>query len=46
MRQLCHYESLKNGALDLVDIAKMNDEITVQAENDRRYAEAARARRS
>jgi hypothetical protein len=30
---LCHYESLKNGTLDLLDIAKMNEALDVQSEN-------------
>jgi hypothetical protein len=30
---LCAYESLKNGALDLADIALMNDALDVKYEN-------------
>ncbi len=37
---LCKYESLKEGLLDLVDIALMNDALDVQAENETRVAEA------
>ena len=36
----CKYESLKDCTLDLADIARMNDAILVQAENDRRYRKA------
>jgi len=32
----CLYESLKNGTLDLLDIARLNDALDVQEENDRR----------
>jgi hypothetical protein len=42
LRGLCKYESLKDGVLDLVDFARMNDAIDVQDENDarlRRYLE-------
>ncbi len=37
---LCSYESLKNGILDLEDVAKMNDSIDVRNENERRYRKA------
>jgi len=40
MKGLCSYESLKNGALDICDIARMNDAIDVQLENDYRIAQA------
>lgn len=30
---LCRYESLKDGSLDLVDFARMNDALDVQAAN-------------
>ncbi len=40
MRKMCLYESLKDGTLDLVDIAKMNEALDVEAENERRYREA------
>lgn len=36
---LCQYESLKDGTLDLSDIALMNDALDVRAENERRAAE-------
>ena len=37
---MCLYESLKNGALDLEDIARMNAALDVKAENERRYRKA------
>lgn len=37
---MCVYESLKNGAIDLADIALMNDALDVVAENQRRAQEA------
>jgi len=37
---MCRYESLKDGTLDLLDIAKMNDAIDVKNENERRYRKA------
>ena len=42
LRGLCHYESLLDGTLDLVDIAVMNDMLDVEAENNRRADEASR----
>lgn len=36
MEGLCKYESLKDGTLDLADIALMNDALVVKAENGRR----------
>lgn len=33
---MCRFESLKDGTLDLADIALMNDALDVQAENERR----------
>lgn len=35
VRGLCRYESLKDGAVDLADIALMNDALDVVAENER-----------
>ncbi|CAN0620545.1 conserved protein of unknown function [Burkholderia multivorans] len=32
--QMCLYESLKDGALDLADIALMNDSLAVRADNE------------
>lgn len=40
LRGLCRYESLKDGTLDLADIALMNDACNVQDENERRYLAA------
>lgn len=40
IKGMCHYESLKNGTLDLADVALMNDALDVAAENERRYLEA------
>lgn len=34
---LCKYESLKDGTLDLADIALMNDALTVKSINTERY---------
>ena len=31
---MCQFESLKNGALDLADIALMNDALAVKADNE------------
>lgn len=38
---MCRYESLKDGAVDLYDIAEMNDAIEVKEENTRRANKAA-----
>ncbi len=40
IEKLCLYESLKNGTLDLEDIAKLNDALDVKTENERRYRKA------
>lgn len=37
---LCRYESLKDGTLDLADVAKMNEALDVKAENEKRYRRA------
>jgi hypothetical protein len=37
---LCKYESLKDGTLDLIDIARMNEAISVKYENMDRRREA------
>ena len=37
---LCKYESLLNGTLDLVDIARMNEALDVKFENERRMTAA------
>jgi len=36
LRGLCKYESLLDGTLGLVDIAKMNEALDVESENQRR----------
>ncbi|MDE1867852.1 MAG: hypothetical protein KGI08_09120 [Thaumarchaeota archaeon] len=30
---MCHYESLKNGTIDLLDVTKMNEALDVQSAN-------------
>ena len=40
VEKVCMYESLKNGLIDLEDIARMNDALDVKHENERRYREA------
>ena len=40
LRQLCKYESLKNGDLDLYDMASLNEALDVEDENRARIAEA------
>ncbi len=37
---MCLYESLKNGTLDLEDVARMNESIDVRNENENRYRKA------
>jgi len=32
--QMCRFESLKDGTLDLADVALMNDSLTVRADNE------------
>ena len=41
-KQLCKYESLIDGTLDLKDIARMNDCLDAQEENERRQRRAER----
>jgi hypothetical protein len=41
---MCRFESLKDGSVDLADIALMNDALSARAENERRAYERARAR--
>ena len=36
LSHLCRYESLKDGSLDLEDIALLNEALDVQAENEYR----------
>lgn len=40
LRGLCRYEGIKDGSLALEDLARMNDALDVQEENERRYREA------
>lgn len=40
VRGLCKFESLKDGTLDLSDVALMNDALDVQDENELRYNKA------
>lgn len=42
VNQMCRYESLRDGTLDLEDFANMNECLDVVAENDRRAMAAAR----
>ena len=37
---MCKYESLKDGTLDLEDVARMNDALDVKYENEARYRKA------
>lgn len=37
---MCRYESLLDGTLDLADIARMNEYLDIQHENEARYHEA------
>ncbi|ERJ35940.1 hypothetical protein K6Y74_00885 [Burkholderia cenocepacia] len=32
--QMCRFESLKDGTLDLADVALMNDSLAVRADNE------------
>lgn len=40
---MCRYESLKDGTLDLDDIAEMNEALEIRDENTRRANKAAAA---
>ena len=40
LRGLCRYESLIDGSLDLFDVARMNEALDVNDENERRVNEA------
>jgi hypothetical protein len=42
---MCRYESLKDGSLDLLDIARMNDALDCRAENARRIDAALRPKK-
>lgn len=39
---MCKYESLKDGTLDIADVALMNDALDVRAENEWRCLNAQR----
>jgi hypothetical protein len=41
VERMCSYESLKSGAVDLCDIALMNEALSVRDENTKRANEAA-----
>jgi hypothetical protein len=43
---MCRYESLRDGTLTLLDVARMNDELDAAAENERRIEEAREEKRS
>lgn len=45
-RGLCRYEGLKDGTLSLEDVALMNDALTVQEENERRFMAAKEKERA
>jgi len=40
LRGLCKFESLKDGTIDLADLAMMNDALDVQTENEYRREKA------
>lgn len=45
---MCRYESLRDGTLDMADIALMNDMLAVSADNEaiaRRWVEEQRGRK-
>ena len=42
MAGMCKYESLKDGSLDLLDFAIMNDALRAKNENEARAHEAAK----
>lgn len=44
MRGMCKYESLKDGTLNLSDIANMNEAIDVEEENKMRIRESVDGR--
>ena len=45
VERMCQYESLKDGTLDLADIAILNEALDIRAENEARIQEAVDARR-
>jgi hypothetical protein len=44
MAGMCRYESLKDGALSLSDVALLNDALAVRGENERRYRQTLQKR--
>lgn len=44
MSGMCKFESLKDGTLDLADVALMNDALAARDENQRRVQDAMKAR--
>lgn len=36
---MCLYESVKDGSVSLLDIARMNEALAVRSENERRFRE-------
>jgi len=46
LRNMCRYESLKDGTLDLYDIVLMNEALDVEEENESRAHEAAERERA
>ncbi len=44
VRGLCRYESLKDGSLDLCDVAQLNEAIDALDENATRAQEASKPR--
>lgn len=44
LRQLCRYESLLDGSLTLMDLARMHDAMAVEEENHRRIRDRADGR--
>ncbi len=44
LRGLCRYESLLTGVIGLEDVARMNEAIDVEHENQRRHAEASKGK--
>lgn len=45
IRGMCSFEALKDGRIDLADLALMNDAIDAETENQRLAEERARANR-
>ena len=43
LRRVCSMTELKDGSLDLADVARLNDALDVEDENERRAQAAAKA---